>query len=721
MIINKVVKNSEGTVLSSSEDATNFVFTITLTADDNHKGLVEGTKVYGDTVFKNGVGTVSLKAGGSTTISGIPEGLSYSVAERPVDGYDKTCDTDCYGVINEDRPGVVTYVNTVKPRQTSGGQGGSVADSFVNVTLKKIVTGNGEVEESCGFEIVLDNLKPDATYVLSNGTSFTADATGSANITLSLGNNQTVTVQNIPVGSKYKVFEHAGDYVSSDLITDSNDVGLIGNSANANTRVNTALATNTETADEGEDVTITFTNKKMVTQNLKLQKTVTDDKDTNSYIFNIEFANMEEGSAFNSTVGKVMADSNGKADLTIYLAGGESAEFYAVPVGTTYKITEFASGSIASYTVVDENNGTNIVSATNANTVAKKALSTEIETVNQGEEVTVTFTNDTVNQEPDSVSVSLGLSKTVVKPDGTALNECNEEFTFEIIANEDSFPMPENSEVKVIGNGDASFGTITFDKTGTYTYKVVEKARNNDNYIYDDTEYTLVYEVTNPEGLLEVSKSVKKNGFEADNIIFTNTLSRYDVAIFKADEDKKAIYGATLQIIDSEGNIIKEWMVSKNEINPSIIKLAIGTYTLHEVKAPEGYELADDIEFVVNDDGSVSVDGEVVVVVIMKDPKVEGNEPVDPSNPGEEPGDKPADEPAKPDDGKENQEDPSKQDDSKAENKDAVSEKTEEKPNKVKEIITNAQTGDKVMICIAVLAVAGIVLFISFRRKAGKH
>lgn len=713
LTINKIVKNSQGTVLSANEDTTNFIFTITLTADDNHKGLVEGTKVYGDVVFKNGVGTVSLKAGGNITISGIPEDLSYSVVERTVDGYDKTCETSYYGKIDEDTPGVVTYVNTQKPRQSPSGQGGSGVESFVNVTIKKVVTGNSEVEENYDFEIALDNLKPDATYTLSNGSTFTADSVGSANVTVSLGNNQTVIIENIPVGSKYKVFEHAGDFISSYLITDSNNIGSINNSANSNTKVNTALATNTETADEGENVTITFTNKKVITQNLKIEKTVTDDEDTNSYLFEIQFANMEEGTSFNSTVGKVTADSNGKADLTIYLAGGENAEFYEVPVGTTYTIKELASSSIASYTITDANNGNNIASASGANTISKKALSTEIETVNQGEEATVTFTNDTVNQEPDSVSTSIGLTKSVVKPDGSVIEDCNEEFTFEITAGDVSYPAPEKATVTVKGNGEASFGTITFDKTGTYTYKIVEKAGNSDIYKYDEAEYVITYEVTNPEGLLEISKSVKKNGFEAGTISFTNILSKFDVIIFKSDESNKPVNGAKLQILDNENNVVKEWITGKDIINPLIIKLAEGTYTLHEVEAPNGYEEAKDVVFVVDGNGKVSVNGEEVTEVVMKDPKVKEEEPVDPGKPDEP---TTPDEPITPNEPSEPDE-PTNPD--KPEQPEEPENKDEEKPTPTPDKPNSPQTGDNIVIAV-VIGILAIMVFVVTKKKSKK-
>ena len=64
--------------------------------------------------------------------------------------------------------------------------------------------------------------------------------------------------------------------------------------------------------------------------------------------------------------------------------------------------------------------------------------------------------------------------------------------------------------------------------------------------------------------------------------------------------------GATLQIIDEDGNIFEEW-VSTNDPHMIEGKLTAGKeYTLKETMAPEGYEIANEIKFTVNADGSVT-------------------------------------------------------------------------------------------------------------------
>jgi uncharacterized surface anchored protein len=64
--------------------------------------------------------------------------------------------------------------------------------------------------------------------------------------------------------------------------------------------------------------------------------------------------------------------------------------------------------------------------------------------------------------------------------------------------------------------------------------------------------------------------------------------------------------GATLQIIDENGKVVEEW-VSTDEAHLIEGKLIAGKeYTLRETIAPDGYKIANEIKFTVNEDGSVT-------------------------------------------------------------------------------------------------------------------
>ena len=65
----------------------------------------------------------------------------------------------------------------------------------------------------------------------------------------------------------------------------------------------------------------------------------------------------------------------------------------------------------------------------------------------------------------------------------------------------------------------------------------------------------------------------------------------------------KLLKGATMQMLDEHGNIVKEWI--SEEVPTKFEKLPVGKYTLHEAKAPLRYDLAPDIFFEVKDTADV--------------------------------------------------------------------------------------------------------------------
>jgi hypothetical protein len=70
-----------------------------------------------------------------------------------------------------------------------------------------------------------------------------------------------------------------------------------------------------------------------------------------------------------------------------------------------------------------------------------------------------------------------------------------------------------------------------------------------------------------------------------------------NVVISKVDKNDVPVIGSKLQILDLEGNILYEWTTDGTDFEAI---LPAGKYILHEVEAPEGYELAKDQEFVVD-------------------------------------------------------------------------------------------------------------------------
>lgn len=117
----------------------------------------------------------------------------------------------------------------------------------------------------------------------------------------------------------------------------------------------------------------------------------------------------------------------------------------------------------------------------------------------------------------------------------------------------------------------------------------------------------VLHEVSAPAGYTlakDVTFTVSETG-EIDYVQMIDDTTK--VSISKTDiTGEKNISGATLQIIDKNGNVIHEW-ISGTDVNYMEAQLTAGeTYTLHETNAPAGYVLAQDQQFTVNADGTVT-------------------------------------------------------------------------------------------------------------------
>ena len=99
------------------------------------------------------------------------------------------------------------------------------------------------------------------------------------------------------------------------------------------------------------------------------------------------------------------------------------------------------------------------------------------------------------------------------------------------------------------------------------------------------------------------STAVSDNGYPLIFMVDDTTKVRISKQDITTGEE---LPGATLQIIDEDGNVATEW-VSTDEAHFIEGKLIAGKeYTLRETIAPDGYEIASEIKFTVNTDGSVT-------------------------------------------------------------------------------------------------------------------
>ena len=220
-----------------------FVFTITL---DGMPDLVEGRHVYGNTVFVDGVATVTLSDTETCIMTDIPAGLDYTIKENEYDGYttSKIGDT---GLIFPDVQSVCTFTNTKE----------NVVE-YNSWTLAQTNTFNGKLD----YTVSLIGLEPLMSYKLSDGTIFTADSEGFADVDLSLRGTSSVRFLDLPIGSTYQVKQYAdSNSIASYVVSDTVNLNSIKSIKGKNDVVNKSLETARETVDSLEDVIVLFKNE----------------------------------------------------------------------------------------------------------------------------------------------------------------------------------------------------------------------------------------------------------------------------------------------------------------------------------------------------------------------------------------------------------------------------------------------------------------------------
>lgn len=449
----QLVNDSE---ISLQED-TSFPFRVTI-SDENSQPLT-GTKVFGGITFQNGVAYLSVNPDETIIINNIPAGYHYTVEELPDDKYVQEI-ANSSGIIqaeplesialNNNPAGLVVATNTRKQEEERPHE---------NLVIRKEVTGNVETEEAFEFVVALNNLEPDTEYTYGNQT-FTSDKEGNANVSVSLKNGEEVVFENLPAGTQYRILEETGNYISSYVISDKNNMGMINQTTDENEAVNEELATATETVDAGEEATVTFTNNIMKTQNISISKVVKDAEgqvltDDSRYEFTVEFSNTKPGTEIQSDLGMLRTDDNGQATASFYLANGDTVEFTDIPVGTQYRFTEAENSATASYKITDTLENQSTVTAGATNDKPKQELATSMETVDNGEDTNVTFTNTITNG-----------SLTIIKKDANGEPLMGTEFKLVDIDGNVYMPITASTNSEgIITWTELPFGTYTLTET----------------------------------------------------------------------------------------------------------------------------------------------------------------------------------------------------------------------------------------------------------------
>ena len=180
---------------------------------------------------------------------------------------------------------------------------------------------------------------------------------------------------------------------------------------------------------------------------------------------------------------------------------------------------------------------------------------------------------------------------------------------------------------------------------GTYTLadmtpksgetKVYEKTLTVEPGKYEVTESSTGvtgYTLNTTTSVTSGSVSIAKDESKVIDLKNDYDENKHPVVISKTTAGGSELEGAVLELTDATGALVDKWT---STTIARTFELKPGTYKFHEVSAPSGYLVADDITFTVAIDGTITVDGKTVDKVVMIDGKKPAETTVPETTPAE--------------------------------------------------------------------------------------
>lgn len=157
----------------------------------------------------------------------------------------------------------------------------------------------------------------------------------------------------------------------------------------------------------------------------------------------------------------------------------------------------------------------------------------------------------------------------------------------------------------------ALFGLFAVDTAEFTSENAYMTAVSDENgyFEFDEIPYGeyMVHEIEAPTGYILSEKSYPVTVCEDGETITVRTINKpITVEVSKIDVYGEELIGAEMQLIDSEDNVVDEWI--SDGTNHIVTELPAGDYTLKEIAAPDGYVIATDIKFTVDVYGNVTVE-----------------------------------------------------------------------------------------------------------------
>ena len=171
--------------------------------------------------------------------------------------------------------------------------------------------------------------------------------------------------------------------------------------------------------------------------------------------------------------------------------------------------------------------------------------------------------------------------------------------------------LPESITVNLYQNGEQiDSKEVTAKDNWKYSWTDLELYSEDGK-----TAYTYTVDEDPVDGYISTVKD-----YDITNTITSVKINKVDIA------DGKLVEGAYLQILDQDGNVVDEWVSTKE--SHEVTGLVTGeTYTLHEMTAPDGYDLTEDTTFVLKEDGTIDADKTTAAskdgVLLVEDTKTE--------------------------------------------------------------------------------------------------
>ena len=517
LCIKKQVLEADG---SPSTDDKIFKFNIELSSDDDKISvMLVNKKNYGDVTIEGGKGSFYLSNGGNVNLTGIPAGVKYHITEDATDGYESVL-TNENGTIQKNKTATVTCTNTRKTQPEVKKQ---------TLTIKKIVK-NGDNKDNFTFHISFSNLEKNVKYKYKKGdaeTAFASDKDGTADVTFTLADNESVVFEDIPENTKYQVTEDANKYYASYEIADA--VKTV-QQKNANEQTDQSLSTGTETVDADENAAVTFTNTgkepdvpKTEKLKIRIKKIWNDNEDA---------GNTRPG---NITV-YLMQDENIIKNIELNADNGWEAEIDGLEVLKEDGKTEYK------YSVNEEN-----VSGYDSNVVESE----ETDAAGDGGKVKV-FTITNTKTETGSLKVS----KTV---EGNGADR-NKAFKFKVELKNGGNPV--SGVYPLDGTAGSKTGTIVFDENGMASFELPDGELIVITGLPVGADYTVT---ENAYKNYKPSDNGKYNGKietgKTGEISVVNTYDeKYDISVSKTVKgnqgDKSKNFEFVLKLTGSDGLVV---------------------------------------------------------------------------------------------------------------------------------------------------------------------